>query len=358
MINTPHKLAVTIDLMIENFHLQANFQAQDEIIAIFGPSGAGKSTILRAIAGLVTPQQGIIRLGEQTLFNAQQKINLPPQKRNLGYVPQNYALFPHLSVAENIAYGVPRHPRHANRQRTRELLELMQLTAFANRRPDELSGGQQQRVALARALAPQPAILLMDEPLAALEDSLRQKLRAELRAIPQRFHVPVLLVTHSLSEANSLASQLVILDQGQMCQAGPKDEIMQRPITPAAARIVGMSNILPIHAVRENFLQWGEYRLTVSPAPQQEQAHAALVVGIRPEAIRLLNADPARTNSFPVQLLDDEDFGHEHRLTVRIPQQQPDLEIRIPAPELTRLGLRPGDKGYIQIDPASIHIFP
>ena len=119
-----------------------------------------------------------------------------------------------------------------------------------------------------------------------------------------------------------------------------------------------MSNILPIHAVRENFLQWGEYRLTVSPAPQQEQAHAALVVGIRPEAIRLLNADPARTNSFPVQLLDDEDFGHEHRLTVRIPQQQPDLEIRIPAPELTRLGLRPGDKGYIQIDPASIHIFP
>lgn len=354
----PHKLAVTINLMIENFHLQANFQAQDEIIAIFGPSGAGKSTTLRAIAGLITPQQGIIRLGQRTLFDAQKNINLPPQKRNLGYVPQNYALFPHLSIAENIAYGLLPHLRHARHQRTRELLELMQLADFAQRRPGELSGGQQQRVALARALAPNPAMLLMDEPLAALEESLRQKLRAELRTIPQRFNVPILLVTHNLSEANSLASQLVILDQGKMCQAGPKDEIMQRPTSPATARIVGMNNILPMRNIDIKTLQWGTYNLEVIPAPPTGQRNAAPLVGIRPEAIRLLKADSGQANTLPARILEDEDFGPEHRLSVRVPGQKPDLEIRISTPKLARLGLKPGDEAFIQIDPTSIHTFP
>ncbi len=359
-------LDVTINLVLEDFHLEANFQADAEIIAIFGPSGAGKSTTLRAIAGLLSPQHGIIRLGEKTLFDDRKKINLPPQSRGVGYVPQNFALFPHLTTSANIAYGLHRATKEHRRQRVSELLHLLQLEKLAQRKASELSGGQQQRVALARALAPNPDILLMDEPFAALDETLRHTLRGELRTIPQRFGVPLILVTHNLGEAHSLASQLVILDQGKMLQAGPRKTILHHPITPAVARIVGMNNILKMTIAEQdegkNVLNWGGIQLAAPPLPRGLQLGREVLVGIRPEGIRLVETRPPNciphTNRIEAHLHTDEDLGHEHHLTV-LPRAAPDtpLEIRIAAPDFEASGLRVGSRCHLEISPEAMHIF-
>ncbi|HJX62273.1 MAG TPA: ATP-binding cassette domain-containing protein, partial [Dehalococcoidia bacterium] len=194
-------LEVDIRRRLGAFHLATAFSAADEIAVLFGPSGAGKSLTLQAIAGILRPDKGLVRVNGLTAFDSSAGINLPPQERRIGYVPQGYALFPHLTVAHNVGYGLSGLDRRRRAERVQEMVRLLGLDGLEERRPRELSGGQQQRVALARALVFRPRLLLLDEPFAALDEAIRSTLRQELLDIRRRMAVTIVLVTHDLVEA-------------------------------------------------------------------------------------------------------------------------------------------------------------
>lgn len=212
---------------------------------LFGASGSGKTTILRCLAGLERPQRGFVRLGDQTWFDAPQSIHLRPQQRGVGYLFQDYALFPHLSVERNVAYGLRGMALRERRRRVGGLLEMLALSGLEARKPHELSAGQRQRVALARAVAPRPRLLLLDEPLSALDTPTRQSVRGELRRLLAEIDTPAVLVTHDPIEAVALADRAVVLADGAVRQAGPIDEVFSRPADPIVARTVGIETIQP-----------------------------------------------------------------------------------------------------------------
>ena len=201
------------------FDLQASFSVQSKRIAFFGPSGSGKSLTLMALAGLLAPRCGTIILGERTFFDSHAKINIPAHKRRIGMVFQDYALFPHLTVRENVAFALKRiwgPLRGAERARVEELLTLCDLLPLAKRKPSQISGGQRQRTALARALALNPDLLLLDEPFSALDQPLRQRMREELSVLLERFNLPMILVSHDLDDIDHFAQTLVAFGHGRI----------------------------------------------------------------------------------------------------------------------------------------------
>jgi molybdate transport system ATP-binding protein len=206
---------------------------------LFGPSGAGKSTVLRCVAGLDRPDAGRVSYGSQLWSEG--AVFLPPQARRVGYLFQDYALFPHLTVAQNVGYGL----REASRRAAvvPQLLERFGLSGLADRRPTQLSGGQAQRVALARALAPDPTVLLLDEPLSALDVQTRSALRRELRGLLTQVDFPTIIVTHDRAEAAALGDRLVLLARGQVLQQGRTAELFQQPNSAASARVLGIENV-------------------------------------------------------------------------------------------------------------------
>ncbi|MHB1080262.1 MAG: ABC transporter ATP-binding protein [Prosthecobacter sp.] len=212
---------------------------QHSITVLLGSSGCGKTTVLRCLAGLERPQQGRISFGAEVWFDSARRIHLPPQQRRVGFVFQDYALFSHLSVADNIAHGLHALPPRERSTRVDAMLQRFDLTAERNRRPREISGGQQQRVALARALVIQPRLLLLDEPLSALDTDLRESLREDLRHHLRALNIPVLMVTHDRAEARLLADQLVIMHRGQVLQAGTVAAVSEQPANDQVAKVLG-----------------------------------------------------------------------------------------------------------------------
>jgi molybdate transport system ATP-binding protein len=211
-------LSVALTKRLEGFTLDIAWTGTERVVALLGPSGSGKTVTLHCLAGLLRPDQGRIELDGTVLFDAESGIDVPTRARRLGYVLQGYALFPHLTVEQNLAYGLHAWPRAKRAKRVAEVLERLGLSPLALRHPRELSGGQQQRVALGRALAPDPAILLLDEPLSALDAPLRRQLRAELVATLREWDTTTVLVTHDLSEAYELADQIVVYERGRVLQ--------------------------------------------------------------------------------------------------------------------------------------------
>jgi molybdate transport system ATP-binding protein len=219
--------------------------ADSGITVLFGASGSGKTTVLRCLAGLERPDRGSISFNGVAWSDAEKQLFLPPRLRRTGFVPQEYALFPHLSVGENIAYGIHELPSKERRIRVQEMLEWLGLDGLEERLPRELSGGQQQRVALARAVARPPQLLLLDEPFAALDSPTRLRLRGELRRLIRQLGVPVILVTHDRLEAMALGDRLVVMDCGEIIQHGPVLDVFNRPANLAAAGIVGIETVRP-----------------------------------------------------------------------------------------------------------------
>lgn len=215
------------------------------ITVLFGPSGSGKTTVLRCLAGLDRPTRGQIRFEEEMWFDAAQGVFLSPQQRQIGYLSQDYALFPHLTVARNLAFGLGDLDAAERRQRVRKMLDLLGLAGLESRWPRQLSGGEQQRVALARALVRQPRLLLLDEPLSALDTPTREHLRRELRHLLAGLRVPVVLVTHDRIEALAVGDNVVVLDRGRVCQSGPVQEVFAHPANLATARITGVDTVEP-----------------------------------------------------------------------------------------------------------------
>ncbi|MBI5075549.1 MAG: ATP-binding cassette domain-containing protein [Nitrospirae bacterium] len=214
---------------LSGFTLDASWEIGNELAAIFGYSGAGKSMTLQMIAGLLAPDNGKIVLGETLLFDSGQGVNVGPQRRSIGYVFQDLALFPHMTSGENIRYGGHGIDKTEQEQRCKELLRMFRITGLEDRLPSQISGGQKQRVALARALIRRPGALLLDEPFSALDMPIRFEMRAILKEIQQTFDIPVVLITHDADEALALADRVIVYAEGRVIQAGPPEEIFMEP---------------------------------------------------------------------------------------------------------------------------------
>jgi molybdate transport system ATP-binding protein len=221
-------IGVDIQRTLGSFQLNVAFSAPAGITALFGPSGAGKTLTLRSVAGLLRPDRGSVVLGERVLFDSAANVDVATRARRIGYVFQQYALFPHLSAAANIGYGLHEASPADRSARVKELLEMVGLSSFAERHPHELSGGQQQRVALARALAPRPDLILLDEPFAAIDSFVRDRLREQLRAIHARTRVPMILVTHDIADVRRLADTVVLYGHGTVLEVGDTSDVLAR----------------------------------------------------------------------------------------------------------------------------------
>ena len=218
---------------------------RNHVTVLFGPSGAGKTTILRSLAGLECPNTGRIRFGEEVWFDAHASVMMPPQKRSIGYVFQDYALFPHLTANRNVAYGLKGVARDLRASQLEKVLQLVKLDGLGNRKPKELSGGQQQRVALARALIREPRLLLLDEPLSALDLPTRKHVRAEFAKVLHDLRIPTVLVTHDWTEALALGDQLVVMVAGRVRQIGHPQKVFSSPTDIDVAHSLGVETIVP-----------------------------------------------------------------------------------------------------------------
>lgn len=245
----------------------------NRVMVLFGPSGSGKTTILRCLAGLDRPQEGFIRFGEEVWFDRAAGIDRPPQQRRLAYVSQDYGLFPHLTVEQNIRFGMDAAALHIG-DRVETILRTVHLEGMAGRFPTQLSGGERQRVALARALARDPRLILLDEPLAALDLPLRDPMRQELRQFLRSIDVPSVVVTHDRVDALTLGDRMAVLSGGYIRQVGPVHEVFSRPIDLAVAASVGVETV-----VRGEIIETSNGLATVRVGAAQIQVAQPIVVG-------------------------------------------------------------------------------
>lgn len=250
---------IEIQKKIGNFHLDVRFQSEASRIGILGASGCGKSMTLKSIAGIEMPDQGLIELDGKMVYSSKEKLHIRPQERSVGYLFQNYALFPTMTVEKNIAVGVG-GSKHEKEARVHEMVRRFRLEGLEKRLPGELSGGQQQRVALARIMAYEPEVILLDEPFSALDTFLRDHLQRELEAMLADYQGTVILVSHNRDEIYRFCEDLLIMDQGKSVIAGRTDEIFENPQRVAAARLTGCKNISKIRRIDAHTMyaeDWG-----------------------------------------------------------------------------------------------------
>jgi molybdate transport system ATP-binding protein len=355
------------------FHLSLAFTAETgRTTVLLGESGAGKSTVLRLLAGLLRAERGAITLDDVCYFDSERGVFVPPQERSIGYVFQDYVLFPHLTVFENIAFGL-RAQGMAGREirlRTGALIEQMRLHGLEGRRPGQLSGGQQQRVALARALVLQPRLLLLDEPMAALDVQTQREVRQELRRLLGEIRVSTVFVTHNHLEALLFGDQILVLDRGQVIQQGSRRDLLERPRSAYIAELVGLNFLRGRFVFREGEtichveILNGTRPLTVSALMAAEEISAAsqaqeVCVVIDPRSIALHRTQPegSARNLFTgtiVQILPlDAGATGSHdgrvRLSLTIDPALPPLTAEITEESLLRLGLREGEQIYASV---------
>jgi molybdate transport system ATP-binding protein len=241
-------LDLKITTKLEGFTLDVQWCMGDELIVLFGHSGAGKSLTLRTIAGIALQGGGYLKLNGRMLFDSEKNINVPPQQRSVGYVFQDLALFPHMTIEKNILYGALGIDHCKASKRAGELMEMFRLTDHKNKYPREISGGQQQRVAFARALIRQPEILLLDEPFSALDDQLRLEMRKCLTdVVKSEFHIPAVLVTHNVLEAYTLADRVLIYSGGRVVQSGLPQTVFANPVNEEVMSLVKLLKLYPAH---------------------------------------------------------------------------------------------------------------
>ncbi|MGE3539838.1 MAG: ABC transporter ATP-binding protein [Candidatus Tectimicrobiota bacterium] len=359
-------LEVSFQKRLARFHLDITFSTGQELTALFGPSGSGKSLTLRALAGTMQPDTGRILLDGTPLYDSTLGHNLAPQQRGIGYVPQHYALFPHLTVAENIAFGLTRLTRRLRRQRLAELLDLFGLKDLEQYVPRQLSGGQQQRVALARALAVQPRLLLLDEPFAALDGVLRDTLRQELAQVHARWGITVLLVTHDLADVYALGQQVLVYDRGAIIQQGPREAVFMHPQTRRVAEFVQTKNILPMLVERCEpdtlWLRWHTY--TFAAPPQALAPGTPVYLCIRPTQVLIVRPEREtarpRENLVPGTIVRETMQAETYTVFVRLEHSQAeyDLEINLPSYVYYRLGLERQKRLRVELQRSAMHIIP
>jgi iron(III) transport system ATP-binding protein len=323
-----------------------------ELICFLGPSGCGKTTLLRIIAGLETQTQGTV------IQDGKDISRLPPMRRDYGIVFQSYALFPNLSIADNVAYGLVNRkmPRADRDARVKELLALVGLPDSGAKFPAQLSGGQQQRIAIARAIATSPGLLLLDEPLSALDARVRVRLRGELRSLQQRLGITTILVTHDQEEALSMADRIVVMNQGVIDQIGTPNEVYRDPRTPFVADFVGKTNLLPATCAGDNRVQVGEQRFECELAKGTAK-DAGLRVFFRPEDVIVRGVGGATPNSAAAVVEKIEFLGSFSRLSFRMNGITQLLVADLSLNDMAEFHLKPGDTVRVAVPADRMRIF-
>ncbi|MGH9715744.1 MAG: sulfate/molybdate ABC transporter ATP-binding protein [Candidatus Acidiferrales bacterium] len=314
-------LEVQISKRLPDFTLEVAFSAENAPLAILGPSGAGKSMLLRCIAGLERPERGRIVIGERVLLDTQTRVNVATRNRRVGLLFQHYALFPHRTVAENIAFAMLDMPPDRRAQRVQTLLRRAHADELGHRYPRQLSGGEQQRAALARSLAIDPDVLLLDEPLSALDTHLRSQTESQLQELFAAYQRPTLLVTHNIEEAYRLSGKLLVLSRGRVAAYGDKEEVFRRPPTLEVARLTACKNFSRARLISTGLveaLDWG-CQIRVAHALAQAPAH----VGIRAHHIDFVESSAVagdRDNTFPCWLVRSSETPFRITLYLRLHQ--------------------------------------
>lgn len=310
-------LIVDIHKRLGNFNLDVTFEAENGITCLLGPSGCGKSYTLKCIAGIEKPDSGHIELDGRVLFDSEQKIDLPPQKRQVGYLFQNYALFPNMSVAQNIRCGLHREKDKAAREkRIKEIIRLMRLDGLEKHRPYQLSGGQAQRVALARIMVSEPKLLMLDEPFSALDSHLRDLLKIELRDILRTYGREVLMVTHSREEAYNLSREIAVMDAGRILTQKPTKALFADPGSVQAAMLTGCKNIAEARRI-------GAHEVEVPAWGIRLQTAAEVCEGLKAVGIRAHYFNPAaQQNRFPVSFVEEMEEPFETIIQFRYAAQK------------------------------------
>jgi iron(III) transport system ATP-binding protein len=298
-----------------------------QLVALLGPSGCGKTSTLRLLAGFERPDAGEILIGDLTVSGPH--VHLAPERRRVGMVFQDYALFPHMTVAKNVAYGLPRG--RARRRRVAEMLELVGLTGLEHRHPHELSGGQQQRVALARALAPEPEVVLLDEPLSSQDSALRARVRDEMRDILKRTGTTAIHVTHDQEEALSIADVVAVMWDGRIVQTGIPEEIYANPATPQIASFVGDANLLSGEADGSRV----RCELGTLPCRNSSTRSGNVSLLLRPEWIEMNGADTGEGTQATV--VAHAFYGHDQIVEVRLRSGRC-IKVRTLTPDRPEIG--------------------
>ncbi len=339
----------------------ARTMAPGSILVLFGPSGAGKTTILRTIAGLMRPDSGRVVFEGNDWFNSRADRWVPPQERPIGYVAQDTALFPHLTVTRNIEYGLRRATAEARRQRTGELIQLVGARGLEDRLPRQLSGGQAQRIAVARALAPSPAMLLLDEPFGALDATTRRELRGEVRGVLRTTGTSAILVTHDRLEAMAMGDELAVMIEGTIRQIGSVPEVFRRPADPAVARSLGVETVVPatVDGAGDGLinLRIGHARL-IAIADPRCAIGAEVFVCVRAEDViveRDVAAEGSARNHLPGLVVGIEPEGAIDRVTVDCGFT---LVAAITRQSREELALVPGSPVTAAIKATAIHVVP
>jgi len=346
-------LDARIKVPLDAFDLDVELQVSTgEVVAILGPNGAGKTTVLRCLAGLLPLASGRVVLEETVLEDASTGLRIAPERRPIGVVFQDYVLFPHLSVLENVAFGLRSRGtgRDAALAAARQWLERVGLAAYASRRPASLSGGQAQRVALARALATNPKLLLLDEPMAALDATTRAELRRELRDQLDAFSGVRLLVTHDPLEAMALANRLVVLEHGRILQAGSASEVTQRPRSRYVADLVGV-NLFRGHARQNHVDLSGGGSLTVA-----DPSDGDVFVVVHPRTVALYRTRPDGTprNVWEGRAIDLDLQGD--RVRVRL-QGAPPIVAEVTPAAVRELGLARGASVWVAVKATEVTVY-
>jgi len=278
-------LQARLEVRRRDFTVEVDLHTATETLVVVGPSGCGKTTVLRTLAGLLTPAAGRITLGEQVLYDATRGIDVPPEQRRVGVVFQHYALFPHLDVVDNVGYGLPRLPQPERERRISAALKRVRITELAGARPSELSGGEQQRVAVARALITEPRLLLLDEPLSALDVDNRANLRRELAILLHHLAIPTVVVTHDLADADALADRIAVMDRGRIVQTGTPQDVIDHPANAYVAQFTG-ANVIPgslldPHAEPDALVAVDPARITLDEDPVTAHSWSTTVTSLQ-----------------------------------------------------------------------------
>lgn len=293
------ELIVDIEKKLDNFKLKVNFTCNNSILGILGESGAGKSMTLKCIAGLVKPDKGRIVLNGRTLFDSDANINVPIKDRKIGFLFQNYALFPHMTVEKNIGYALKQLPNSERNRIVDEMLNMMQIEQLRKRYPNEISGGQQQRVALARALSVNPEALLLDEPFSALDNNLRELMLKQMSNTLSKYKGETLFVTHNLEEAYGLCENLLVISNGKKVGEGNKNDILKNPPSLACAKLTGCRNISEVKLISQGVVKALDWNCEIKlPKIKSEKITH---IGIREQHIKFVEGKKENTfDCYPI----------------------------------------------------------